>query len=458
MSSSQTDSRRFERRRHLRVRVYNGQLRLRLHGLEGWTARVVDISEGGLGCVFRANDSFSEPLDYALQLKDPLEILLDRGPREQELAVAAEVRSIQKRDDEPHAWSVGLSFQVQGDESARNVQSALLRLAMIRLRSSLGVNESGLRAASAASSGSNPSVSGRPRLGELLVGRGLITEQALQRALEIPSTDKIGKRLVKSGLVDGDAVAQALAVQAGVEYFDLHDTTPEHIASHLLPDTYRRRWQLLPIESNRRMVHLITASLPDPATQRLIEERCGRRAKFSIGNEQRIEDLLDQLNLKEKLHLPASSGMNLMSPLSEHGGEDDRTQAMKEMLTSHGGHLRANRPATVYQFRAGNGSNLHPTLLRGRLKTCDSHSLRIVGPVWDDRLLPADILTASPLAHLEIQLNEDPALAHIDSIVIVGRPTQITHIVGAFFLIEFLIVRMQDHHRERYLKNLLHRT
>ncbi|MGH7145037.1 MAG: PilZ domain-containing protein [Planctomycetota bacterium] len=449
MSSTSPQSLRYERRRHLRVRVFNGQLRLRLQGLEGWTARVVDISEGGLGCVFRANDAFTEPLEYTLQPNDPIEIVLDRGPRERDLTVRAEVRAMTKRDDEPHAWTVGLRFTVSGDEAARNVQSALLRLAMIRLRNSLGAPGSGVLPA-ASESGRMAAIRPRRKLGEILLGRGLISEEVLNHALAEPPGMPLGQRLVKSGRVEGEALAQALALQAGVEYFDLRDFPAERAPGHLLPDAYRRRWRLAPVESNRRMVHLVCANLPDPSTQRLIEERCGRRVKYSIGNEARIEELLERLAQRESLRLPASSGMSFLQPVSHAPSDDGRTEAMKEMVTSRGSHLRENRPAAIYQFRSAGGTNLHSDPLPGRLKTCDGHSLRVVGPVWDDRLLPADILTASPLAHVE--LRDDTKSG--ESVTLVGRPTQITHVVGAFFLIEFLIVKMSAADHARYQRLL----
>ncbi|HTL53010.1 MAG TPA: PilZ domain-containing protein [Planctomycetota bacterium] len=458
MSSSKTDAPRFERRRHIRVRVHNGQVRLRLTGLDEWTARVVDISEGGLGCVFRANDAYTEPLDYSLNIKDEMEILLDRGPREKELSVVAEVRTLSKRDDEPHAWAVGLRFVVTGNEAARNVQSALLRLAMIRLRNSLGVADSGVQPA-ASKSGSFPAQPrARQRLGEILINRGLVTEKILAQMLrESPpelAADRLGQRLVKSGLVDGDAVAQALAVQAGVDYYDLKIFDASQASAHLLPATYRDRWGLLPIENNRRLVHLVAANLPDPATQRLIEERCGRRVKYSIGNENRIAELLKQLAQLEKPRLPKSSGLSLIQPRSGAGGDSNRAiptvsgeaETAQALLSTRGTHLRDNRPAVVYQFRTGTGANLHPELLAGRLKTCDTHSIRVVGPVWDERLLPADILTASPLVHVEICAEKPPA----SNVVLIGRPTQITHVVGAFFLIEFLIVRISEADLTRY--------
>ena len=64
------------------------------------------------------------------------------------------------------------------------------------------------------------------RLGDILVSEGVISEEQLQEAVQIPKTDKrnLGSILVSLGYITPDDLAHALSMRLNVEYVDLSET------------------------------------------------------------------------------------------------------------------------------------------------------------------------------------------------------------------------------------------
>ena len=85
------------------------------------------------------------------------------------------------------------------------------------------------------------------RLGELLVQRGLISENQLNEALEQQKQTgrKLGRVLVDSGIVTEERICVAIANQLGIPYIDLREKTLDPAQVKLLPETMARRFRAL---------------------------------------------------------------------------------------------------------------------------------------------------------------------------------------------------------------------
>ena len=106
---------------------------------------------------------------------------------------------------------------------------------------------------------------GRPRqLGQILLQRGLLTEEKLERALEEhrKTPKSLGRVLIDMGYIKERDLVAALAEQVGLEFVDLNETHIEASATGLLPDALARRYRAIPI--GERDGKLLVA-MSDPA-------------------------------------------------------------------------------------------------------------------------------------------------------------------------------------------------
>lgn len=87
----------------------------------------------------------------------------------------------------------------------------------------------------------------RIRLGELLLNAGLITQDNLDRAIELQKKtgEKFGRTLIEMGVVKEALVLKLLAEQLEVPYIDLANFEVDSTLASLLPETYARRYRAL---------------------------------------------------------------------------------------------------------------------------------------------------------------------------------------------------------------------
>jgi type IV pilus assembly protein PilB len=94
------------------------------------------------------------------------------------------------------------------------------------------------------------SSSERPLLGTFLVRKGQLTVDDLQAALaeQERSGRPIGQVLLGRGLITTHALAEALAEQHGLDYIDLGSTQVDPAAALRLPESVARRYHALPVK------------------------------------------------------------------------------------------------------------------------------------------------------------------------------------------------------------------
>jgi hypothetical protein len=87
------------------------------------------------------------------------------------------------------------------------------------------------------------------RLGKMLVERGLITREELNRALDIQATtgERVGEALVTMGAVSSEDLARVLAEQLRMPFIDLHDQTPDADLLAMIPSEVAERLEALPV-------------------------------------------------------------------------------------------------------------------------------------------------------------------------------------------------------------------
>jgi len=109
------------------------------------------------------------------------------------------------------------------------------------------------------------------RLGQLLLMRGLITEEQLARALDVQRLNPapVGALLVSQGAIEEDALTLAISEQLGTQVADLKHGEVDAEAARLIPEDFARRNLVLPL---RRVNGRIAIAMSDPGNLSLIND------------------------------------------------------------------------------------------------------------------------------------------------------------------------------------------
>ncbi|MFA5356814.1 MAG: hypothetical protein WC301_05370 [Candidatus Omnitrophota bacterium] len=109
------------------------------------------------------------------------------------------------------------------------------------------------------------------QLGELLVERGIINDQQLEKALSVQKDrgGLIGEILVELGFVKEEDIAQSLTAQYGFPYLPLgnYDINPEII--NVVPGRVARQYLLMPVD---KIGNNLTLAMSNPLNVQAIED------------------------------------------------------------------------------------------------------------------------------------------------------------------------------------------
>ena len=104
------------------------------------------------------------------------------------------------------------------------------------------------------------------RLGDVLVANGVITEETLQKGLELQkgSGRKLGETLVDEGLATEENIARALSNQFHYDMVDLQNVTIEKDILELVPANVLKKHKALPFEYSPGDVNVLRVAMADP--------------------------------------------------------------------------------------------------------------------------------------------------------------------------------------------------
>ncbi len=108
-----------------------------------------------------------------------------------------------------------------------------------------------------------------PRLGDILVSWGVITDSQLNHCLSLQSKEtngsrrRLGRILLDEGLATEITLAAALAQAYGLNALDLSTQEVDNKAAHLLPQSVAQRTGVLPIGIEGKTVHLAVSDPVD---------------------------------------------------------------------------------------------------------------------------------------------------------------------------------------------------
>ena len=109
------------------------------------------------------------------------------------------------------------------------------------------------------------------KLGELLIAAGTITQEELDRGLELQkgSKERLGDVLIEQKIITEEELIQALQMQLGVEYVDLTKVNIPTELAQILPKNIARQYQVVPVRAVKDELYL---AMSDPLNFYAIEE------------------------------------------------------------------------------------------------------------------------------------------------------------------------------------------
>ena len=134
-----------------------------------------------------------------------------------------------------------------------------------------------------------------PRLGDVLVEHGAITEDTLISALQEQRKTKmhLGSMLVARGIITRTQLGKALAQQYEVPYFDLDVDQTHSQLVRLLPESFARRRRIAPLKLENKVLRLGMQLPSDMEAISEVELMTGYQVEPAICMANEIDGLLD---------------------------------------------------------------------------------------------------------------------------------------------------------------------
>ena len=109
------------------------------------------------------------------------------------------------------------------------------------------------------------------RIGELLLERGVVSKEQLEKALvhQRSHGGLMGQVLINLGFVSEEAIALALTAQYGFPYLPLDNYEVDESVTSIIPEHVARQYCLLPID---RIGNALTLAMADPSNIQAIED------------------------------------------------------------------------------------------------------------------------------------------------------------------------------------------
>lgn len=106
----------------------------------------------------------------------------------------------------------------------------------------------------------------RLRLGDLLISQGIITEEQLQRGLELQKERgcKLGEALVEGNIVSEETIVKTLGEQLHLAYVDLTNAKIEDEILNLVPSALLKKHMMIPFEYAADNPNVIRVAMVDP--------------------------------------------------------------------------------------------------------------------------------------------------------------------------------------------------
>lgn len=135
----------------------------------------------------------------------------------------------------------------------------------------------------------------KPKLGEILIEKGSITAQQLNKALskQKETGEKLGYTIIKLNFTTEDDIAKCLSEQLGYSYANLNNHSIDPDIIKLIPEHIARRYVLIPLEKKD---NILTLAMSDPENLFATDEvkKLGYKIKMNIAPESSLRAAIEK--------------------------------------------------------------------------------------------------------------------------------------------------------------------
>ncbi|HVA19593.1 MAG TPA: glycosyltransferase, partial [Solirubrobacteraceae bacterium] len=134
----------------------------------------------------------------------------------------------------------------------------------------------------------------RLRLGELLVMRGIVTQEQIELRLaeQARTGDRLGELLVHDGLLQEQELLDVVADQLELPRVDLSGLDPQALPLEQIPEPVSRLLRVVPIGIDEHTLYLATPDLLDEHALATLREHTDRELRIFLAEPNAIDELL----------------------------------------------------------------------------------------------------------------------------------------------------------------------
>jgi type IV pilus assembly protein PilB len=148
----------------------------------------------------------------------------------------------------------------------------------------------------------------RSRVGQLMIERGLVTEEQLEQALETQRErgGRLGETLVEQGAITSVELAAVLADHLGVPFVDLRAGSPDLVLAAMIPENVARRYNALPVARWGEQLVIAMANPSDVFAVDDLRVLTGQPVIAAMAEPQHLSETLDRAY--QHAHVESSLG------------------------------------------------------------------------------------------------------------------------------------------------------
>ena len=146
---------------------------------------------------------------------------------------------------------------------------------------------------------SDPTPNAMPKtdyLGQILIKRGLITQEQLNEALEMQKQDKsfVGEALIKLGFVEERDVVVALVVQCNLPYIAVNKYNIDPQMLQILPAPVAQKYLAVPLDKVGKVLSVVMANPLDESAKAEIEQLTQCKVVPFIATKSEIKEAVER--------------------------------------------------------------------------------------------------------------------------------------------------------------------
>ena len=209
-------------------------------------------------------------------------------------------------------------------------------------------------------------ISSRQRIGEILVGSSLVTEEQIEAALitqKSKSRKNLGEILLDKELITEEQLLKALAIKFQLMFVDLDNIVPSVEAINSLPGYLVHKMRVFPIELDDKHILIATSNPNDLQTEDVLKFYTKRDVKLVVASSRQIsEAITSHYGLNNKNSTRFDQIIDEMSSDSDYILEEEYEEENTDQFSEADSHIitLVNRILREAYLKAASDIHIEP--------------------------------------------------------------------------------------------------